>query len=87
MVMGNRVSTESYQEIYGEGETFGVEKYLGFVDLAIKPHFNSLDWPNNREQKLIAITKNYQSTLYGLSDTSAIAVDAGIIEIVDGVKL
>ena len=76
MVMGNRVSSESYQRIYGEGDTYGIEKYLDLVDLAIKPHLNSPDWPNNREPVLLEVTHNYTGILCGLSDASALVVSS-----------
>jgi dipeptidase E len=74
MVMCQRVSSDAYQEIYGEGDTFGIDRYLGLVDIAIKPHLNSPDWPNNREHKLLEVTKRFPGTLFGLSDTSAIEI-------------
>jgi len=89
MVVGKRISTESYQKIYGEGETFNIERYLGLVDLAIKPHLNSAEWPNNREDKLLIVSKDYSGILYGLSDNSAISVHDGNINIVgeDWIKI
>lgn len=82
MVIGNRVSTESYQRIYGEGDTFGINKYLGFVDLAIKPHLNSSEWPNNRVEKLQEVSSSFSGTLYGLSDTSAITVNGEKVDVI-----
>lgn len=89
MVMCNRVSTESYKRIYGEGESYGAEKYLGLVDLAIKPHLNSPEWLNNRKEVLLEIAQDYNGTLYGLSDTSAIVINDSTISIVgeDWVKI
>lgn len=95
MVIGNRVSTDSYQKIYSEGETFSIDSYLGLVDIAIKPHLNSPEWPNNRENKLLEVTQNFEGTLYGLSDSSAISVEDDAIElvgidylkIVDGIRV
>ncbi len=81
MVMYNRISTESYQAIYGEGETFGVQSYLGLVDVAIKPHLNSPEWPNNRAEKLAGISADYSGDIYALSDTSAIIYDNGEINV------
>jgi dipeptidase E len=95
MVVGSRVSTDSYQKIYGEAETFGIDSYLGLVDVAIKPHLNSPEWPNNRENILLEVTQNFKGTLYGLSDNSAISVEDDALEpvgidylkIVDGVRV
>jgi dipeptidase E len=89
MVMCQRVSTESYQEIYGEGKTFGVDMYLGLVKVAIKPHLNSPEWPNNRVEKLQHVSKDYDGILYGLSDSSAIVVSTEGMEVVgeDWIKI
>jgi dipeptidase E len=79
MVVGNRVSTEAYRRIYGEAGTFGTESYLGLVDLAIKPHFNSPEWPNNREVILLEVTQGFEGVLYGLSDSSALKMVDGVV--------
>lgn len=75
MVMGNRVSTEAYTKIYGEENDYGVTGYLGFVDLAIKPHLGSKLFPQNRKETLLEVTKNYKGIVYSLADDSAIVVD------------
>lgn len=89
MVMCNRISTESYQAIYGESETFGVLEYLRVVDIAIKPHLNSPEWPNNRADKLTSISADYIGTIYALSDTSAVVYDSGELSMIgdDWMKL
>jgi dipeptidase E len=82
MIIGKRISAEAYAKIYGETGTYGTTKYLELVNFAIKPHFNSPDWPNNREPVLRQVVTNFDSTLYALSDTSAIAINNNLIEIV-----
>lgn len=75
MVLGNRVSTEAYARIYGEENDFGITEYLGFVDLAMKPHMGSTLFPQNNKEVLLDVTKNYTGTVYGLADDSAIIVE------------
>ena len=45
MVLCNRVSTEAYAKIYGEEEDYGIDSYLGLVNLAIKPHLGNPLFP------------------------------------------
>jgi dipeptidase E len=82
MIIGKRISTNAYAKIYGEVGTYGTTKYLELVNFAIKPHFNSPDWPNNREPVLREVVASFDSTLYTLSDTSAIAINNNLFELV-----
>lgn len=75
MVVCNRISSQAYLDIYGEGDDYGVETYMGLVDTAIKPHLNSPYFPNNREESLVHISQTYPCDMYALSDTSALVVD------------
>lgn len=92
MVMCNRVSTEAYARIYGEDSDYGTTEFLGLVDVAIKPHFGSKLFLQNRKEVLLEVTAQYKGTVYGLSDTSAIIVDGHktytigneVVKIVDG---
>lgn len=92
MVICNRVSTEAYTKIYGEENDYGINEYLGLVDVAIKPHLNSELFPDNRKEVLLEVTRDYEGTVYGLSDESAIVVDGdstciigdNTVKIIDG---
>lgn len=75
MVIGQRVSTDAYKAIYGEADDFGVERYLGLVDLAIKPHMGSPLFPNNKPKILERVCKGLNFPVYGLKDDSAFVVD------------
>ena len=75
MVMGKRVPGEAYRKIYGEPYDHGVTEYFGFVDLAIKPHFMSLHFPNNRPEVLQEVASGMPFPVYGLQDDSAIVVN------------
>lgn len=75
MVMGKKVSSESYHTIYGERQTFGVKQYLGLVNFAIKPHMNSPHWPKNRPDVLDKAAAGMNFPVYGLQDDSAIIID------------
>jgi dipeptidase E len=82
MVICKRISTESYQSIYGEGDTFSIDSYLELVDIAIKPHLNSPEWPNNRAENLKSVSKDYTGTMYALSDKAAITVKDNALEVI-----
>ena len=75
MVVGRRVTTEAYAEIYGESGDWPVKDFLNLVDFAIKPHLNSEVFPKNRKENLFMVTRDYAGLLYGLADDSAIVVD------------
>lgn len=75
MVLGKRVSTEAYREIYGEDDDFGVQEYMALVDLAIKPHMHSPHFPNNNPEVLERVTVDVDFPVYGLIDDSAVVVD------------
>ncbi len=75
MVVCNRVSTEAYQTLYGEEDTYGITEYLGLVDIAIKPHYLSKIFTNNRKEKVLEVTKSYKGTVYALTDSSAVVVE------------
>ena len=82
MVVCERISSQAYLEIYGEKADYGVTQYMELVDVAIKPHLDSDHFPNNREEKLLEISKTYDGTLYALSDSSALYVNGKNIKIV-----
>jgi dipeptidase E len=77
MVIGRRISTEANAKIYGEPGDYGVTDYLGLVDLAIKPHLYSSEFPNNRPEILEEVCGGVSFPVYGLQDDSAIVVDGG----------
>lgn len=74
MIIGKRLSAESYKKIYGQRGAYGVNKYLELVDFAIMPHLDSPDFPN-RKETLKEAAKNHSGVIYGLRDDSAIIVD------------
>jgi dipeptidase E len=78
MVMGKRISSEAYTRVYGERDDFGVTEYLGLVDLAIKPHMNSVIFPNNRPEVLEEVASGMGFPVYGLQDDSALVVNGSV---------
>lgn len=78
MVLGNRLSEKAYEKIYNEKNTYGVNKYLGFVDIAIMPHLDSPHFPNRKETLMEAV-KDHAGVVYGLRDDSAVVVDGNDI--------
>ncbi len=75
MVAGKRISTEAYQRIYGERGDYDITDYLGLVNLAIKPHLGSPEFPNNLPEVLEEVASGADFPVYGLRDDSAIVVD------------
>ncbi len=75
MVLGKRVSSEAYLEIYGEVDDYGVDEYMGLVDFAIKPHLGSELFPKNRPEILTRVAQNMPFPVYGLQDDSAIIIN------------
>lgn len=75
MVLGRRVSAKAYTKIYGEPGDWGVNDYLGLVNLAIKPHLNSANFPNNRPEILEQVCHGVDFSVYGLADDSAIVIN------------
>lgn len=73
MVVGKRLSTEAYQKIYSEKGSYGVNNYLGLVDISIMPHLDSPHFPN-RKETLLEASKNHSGIIYGLRDDSAVIV-------------
>lgn len=82
MVLGHRISTEAYQDIYGEDLDFGITKYMDLVDLAIKPHLYSPVFPNNRPEVLERVARGLEFPVYGLRDDSAVIVNGEDISII-----
>lgn len=74
MVMGKRLSSEAYREMYKEVVGYGTTEYLGFVNFSIIPHLDSEERPDRRE-KLLEAAKTHASVIYGLRDDSAVVVD------------
>lgn len=81
MVTGKRLSTKAYKKIYGERGSYGVTKYLEFVDLSIMPHLDSPHFPN-RKETLLEAAKNHTGAIYGLRDDSAVVVNGDEVTII-----
>lgn len=75
MVVGRRLSSEAYREIYGEYGEYGVHEYMALLDLALKPHMNSPHFPNNTPEVLERVSQGVVFPVYGLSDDSALVVN------------
>jgi len=86
MVMGKRVGSEAYLQTYGEKGDYGVKQYLEYVDISIKPHLNSPDFPNNRVPKLQAMVDTSGDAgflpLYAIDDQTAIQVVGNDVKII-----
>lgn len=84
MVVCNRVSTQAYEEIYGESNDYGIKKYVGMNNFSIKPHLGSLEFKNNREEVLTRISKTFNGKIFGIRDDQSIVVEQNEIKFVGG---
>lgn len=87
VVAGKRVSTDTYQQIYGGRNTYGTTMYLGLVDFALKPHMGSEFFPKNRPNILHKALAGHNGTTYGLTDDSAIIIDENDTYIIGSVPI
>ena len=74
MVIGKRISAAAYKLIYGEDGRYGIEEYVGLVDLSVMPHLDSPNFPNRKESLLEAVG-SFEGKVYALRDDSAVVVD------------
>lgn len=81
MVLGKRLSSESYKKVYGERVEYETSKFLELVDITIMPHLDSPQFPN-RKETLLEASKDHKGIIYGLRDDNAIIVDGNTITII-----
>jgi len=81
MVMGKRLSSETYQEMYKEVVGYGTTRYLEIVGFTIMPHLDSKDFPG-RKESLVKAAKHHTGKIYGLNDDSAVVVNNNKLEII-----
>ncbi len=55
---------------------------LGLVDFYIRPHFNSLHFPDVNDENIKDIAKGFKEPIYAIDDDTGIVVKDGEIEIV-----
>jgi dipeptidase E len=74
MVLGKRLRSRIYKEIYDQEGTYGVEEYMGLVDFAILPHLESADF-NITEERVREVTKGLNDKIYVIDDNTAIVIE------------
>ena len=79
MVVGKRISEAAYRLIYGQDSDWGINNYLGLVDISVMPHLDSPDFPNRKENLLKAVG-SFEGKVYGLRDDSAVIIDGDKIQ-------
>jgi dipeptidase E len=75
MVLGKRVSSETYETVFGERSDFGIAEFMGLVNLAVIPHLGSPGFTNNRTGTLERVVPKLDFPVYGLRDDSALVID------------
>lgn len=74
MVVGKRISAAAYKLIYGEDSKWGINEYVGLIDLSVMPHLDSPHFPN-RMESLLEAAGSFEGKVYGLRDDSAVVID------------
>ena len=83
MVVSKSIFLTSDKPIFNENK-LGVtdDSGLGFVNLYIRPHFNSPYFPKAKEEFLAKSAKMVPDPVYALDDSSAVLIDGDKIEVV-----
>lgn len=85
MVVGQRINTDKYKEIYRKGDPeFGVTEYMALVDFAIFPHLNSPIFTRNRPEIITTATQGMSCPVYAIEDTQAVIVNDNAVRFVGG---
>lgn len=82
MVLGKRINTPLYREVYGAANDYGVTEYLGIVELSIMPHINSPEFANRTFEAAMGTVSENMSPVYLLDDNCAVRVVDGDISVV-----
>lgn len=86
MVLGKRVSTAEFGQVYEQSPIYGVDEYLELVDFSIAPHLDPTSNDKNQDA-ILRSSRGYKNVVYGLQDNQAIAVDNGNLFFVGGQPL
>jgi dipeptidase E len=76
------LSSKDKRIYYEENFDYNNDKALGLVNFYVRPHFNSLDFPQARKNNLEKVAKEISETIYVLDDESALKVIDGEVEVV-----
>lgn len=76
------LSNQDKKIYYEERFNYRSEEALGFVDLYVRPHFNSPHFSHAREEVLTEIAKGLDVPLYALDDQSALKITNGEVKVV-----
>ncbi len=88
MVLGRRITTKGYGEIYRKGEQdFSIAEYLSLVNLAIFPHLDSPLFTRNRADIIRGAAQGLDFPVYAIRDTQAVVVDGDSVSSVGGKAL
>ena len=85
MVLGRRITTEGYRQVYRKGEQdFGVNEYLALVDFSIFPHLDSPEFIRNRIEIIDNATIDFDYPVYAIQDTQAVVVNGDEVSFIGG---
>lgn len=76
------LSSEDKKLYYEEKFGYRSEEALNFVDVYVRPHYNSEDFPDVRKEQIEVMAKEIGKTIYALDDMSALKIIDGQIEVI-----
>lgn len=78
LALSDEDTKREYEEIFG----YRSEEALNLVNVYVRPHLNSPDFPRARKEYLTEVAKGLHQTLYGLDDQSALKIINGNVEVI-----
>ncbi len=78
LILGNKDKQIYYESVFG----YSANEGLGLVDLYIRPHLNSPDFPHATKDYLDSVAEEVAGKIYALDDWSAITVVDGKVEVI-----
>lgn len=84
MVLTRRAKTKEYLDVYAKTKNFGIDDYLGIVDMIFRPHLASSNDMKYQYDTLAQVAEGLTYDLYGLRDDQAICVEGGKLLFVGG---
>ncbi len=78
LALSDEDSKREYEEISG----YRSEEALNLVNVYVRPHLNSPEFPHSRKEYLTEVAKGLLQPLYGLDDQSALKIIDGNVEVI-----
>ncbi|MDD4902553.1 MAG: Type 1 glutamine amidotransferase-like domain-containing protein [Patescibacteria group bacterium] len=83
MVVCKNLDLSTSEKLYYDAPSeFDKNEGLGYIDILIRPHLNSPDFPNVNMGKLTELAQEYPEEFYAIDDNSAIKINGDEIAVV-----